>query len=336
MSAPRVVVTGRLGAGDVSAVEALLHAATDADGVQPLSEHVWLHLRHGGEGPDRNLRLLAGGQLVGYAHLDPTDPVAGPSAEIVVHPAFRGHGYGRLLVQAALDAAPRRRLRLWSHGDHPAARALAESMGFSEVRRLEQWRRSLREPAAGRAAPARRAVADLPPGRGRRGLGRAQRRARSPGTPSRAAGPWRTCAPGWPRTGSIPPGSCSRSRTVRTAGRCWSASTGRRCTVAIGAPTATATVTSRSARCTSSGSTPRTRAAGLGRALTVAGLRLPAGSRPHRGHALRRERQRGRRGPSTASSASPAGTPTSCSCGGPGRRRAPGRAIHPATAPRRR
>ncbi|MGZ4613822.1 MAG: GNAT family N-acetyltransferase, partial [Kineosporiaceae bacterium] len=140
MSAPRVVVTGRLGAGDVSAVEALLHTATDADGVQPLSEHVWLHLRHGGEGPDLNLRLLVGGELVGYAHLDPTDPVAGPSAEIVVHPAFRGHGYGRLLVQAALDAAPRHQLRLWSHGDHPAARALAESMGFSEVRRLEQWR----------------------------------------------------------------------------------------------------------------------------------------------------------------------------------------------------
>ena len=146
MSAPRVVVSGRLGAGDVRAVEALLRAATDADGVQPLSEHVWLHLRHGGEGPDLNLRLLADGELAGYAHLDPTDPVAGPSAEIVVHPAFRGHGYGRLLVQAALDAAPGHQLRLWSHGDHPAARALAESMGFSEVRRLEQWRRSLRTP----------------------------------------------------------------------------------------------------------------------------------------------------------------------------------------------
>src|SRR5919202_2593215 len=155
-----VDVHGRLPADVVAEVEALVLAATNADGVQPLSEHVWLHLRHGGEGPDVNLLLRrtpaeGHGLLVGYAHLDPTDPVAGPSAETVVHPAYRGRGYGRLLVQTALDAAPGHQLRLWSHGDHPAARALARSMGFSEVRRLEQWRRSLRVPLP--AAP-------LPPG----------------------------------------------------------------------------------------------------------------------------------------------------------------------------
>src|SRR5947209_20074872 len=100
-----VGVHGRLAPEVVAEVEALLRAATDADGVQPLSEHVWLHLRHGGEGPDLNLLLRlpstdGSGTLVGYAHLDPTDPVAGPSAETVVHPAYRGRGYGRLLVQA--------------------------------------------------------------------------------------------------------------------------------------------------------------------------------------------------------------------------------------------
>src|ERR671939_1567533 len=123
--APQVSVSGRLAPDDVREVEALLRAATDADGVQPLSEHVWLHLRHGGEGPDMNLRLRADGVLAGYAHLDPTDPVAGPSAEVVVHPAYRWRGYGRLLVQTAIDAAPGHQLRLCSHGDHPAARALA-------------------------------------------------------------------------------------------------------------------------------------------------------------------------------------------------------------------
>jgi mycothiol synthase len=161
---PRVLVRGRLGPDVVERVEALLAAATDADGVQPLSEHVWLHLRHGGEGPDQNLLVVlpgspegtgrtagdatgeTAGEIAGYAHLDPTDPVAGPSAEVVVHPAHRGRGLGRLLVEAALEAAPGHRLRLWAHGDHPAARALAGSLGFSEVRRLEQWRRSLRVP----------------------------------------------------------------------------------------------------------------------------------------------------------------------------------------------
>jgi mycothiol synthase len=151
---PAVTVSGRLPPAEVRAVEVLLRAATDADGVQPLSEHVWLHLRHGGEGRDLNLRLIVGGDLAGYAHLDPTDPVAGPSAEVVVHPAHRGRGYGRLLVEAALDQAPGHRLRLWSHGDHPAARALARSLGFTAVRRLEQWRRSLRVPLPDAPLPA--------------------------------------------------------------------------------------------------------------------------------------------------------------------------------------
>src|SRR2546423_12152960 len=96
--AAQVTAYGRLPADVVGEVEALLRAATDADGVQPLSEHVWLHLRHGGEGPDLNLLLrLPDGSLAGYAHLDPTDPVAGPAAETVVHPEQRRHGYGRLL-----------------------------------------------------------------------------------------------------------------------------------------------------------------------------------------------------------------------------------------------
>ena len=155
----RVRVEGRLAPDVVERVERLLAAATEADGVQPLSEHVWLHLRHGGEGPDRNLLVVVPGpdgapEVAGYAHLDPTDPVAGPSAEVVVHPAHRGRGFGRLLVEAALAEAPGHRLRLWAHGDHPAARALAESLGFSEVRRLEQWRRSLRVPLPDAPVPA--------------------------------------------------------------------------------------------------------------------------------------------------------------------------------------
>ncbi len=145
-----------LPAEHVAGVTALCVAATEADGVHPLSEHVTLHLRLGGEGPDRHLLVLVpdpAGDLaadratvIGYAHLDPTDPVSGAAAEIVVHPRFRGHGVGRLLVETALAATPDGRLRLWAHGDHPAARALAASLGFTEGRRLEQWRRSLFSP----------------------------------------------------------------------------------------------------------------------------------------------------------------------------------------------
>jgi mycothiol synthase len=172
---PRVEISSTLPAADVAAVAILTEAATEADGVRPLSEHVSLHLRNGGEGPDLHILLLlpppapapdgagagaglgltttTGEIVVGYAHLDPTDAVAGSAAELVVHPAFRGHGYGRLLVEAAGGQTPDGRVRLWAHGDHPAARQLAESMGFRVVRRLEQLRRSLYSPLPGLHLP---------------------------------------------------------------------------------------------------------------------------------------------------------------------------------------
>jgi mycothiol synthase len=144
--APRIEISGALPPSDVAAVTMLTEAATEADGVRPLSEHVSLHLRYGGEGPDQHILLLVGESVVGYAHLDPTDIVAGSAAEVVVHPRYRRRGYGRLLVETANQQTPDGRLRLWAHGDHPAARQLAESMDFRVIRRLEQLRRSLDQP----------------------------------------------------------------------------------------------------------------------------------------------------------------------------------------------
>jgi mycothiol synthase len=134
----------------VDQVLALARAAGDADGASPLSEHVVLHVRHGGEAPAVHLLAEHGGELVGYAHLDTTDQVEGPSAELVVHPMMRRRGLGRALVTAATAAAaehdPTGRLRLWAHGDHPSATALALSLGFERVRVLFQMRRSLLSP----------------------------------------------------------------------------------------------------------------------------------------------------------------------------------------------
>lgn len=147
MSSPRVEVASQLVASQVGEVMALCDAASDHDGVSPLSEHVILHLRYGGEGPDRHILLReATGELVGYAHLDPTDAVMGAVAELVVHPAHRRNGEGRRLVEAALGTVGNGRLRLWAHGDHPAATRLAASLGFRAVRVLWQMRRSLLAP----------------------------------------------------------------------------------------------------------------------------------------------------------------------------------------------
>ena len=150
-----MLVERRLSAEQIVTVTALCAEAAEADGVYPLSEHVSLHLRYGGEEPDRNLMALTpAGELAGYAHLDPTDQVSGAAAEIVVHPAHRRHGYGRLLVETAEREAGGTRLRLWAHGDHPSARTLALSLGYVEIRRLLQLRRSLLSPLPELTLPA--------------------------------------------------------------------------------------------------------------------------------------------------------------------------------------
>lgn len=146
MSTLRLEVFPALPAPLVDAVLRLVDTATEQDGVRPLSEHVILRLKPGGECRDRHLLLLDGDEVIGYSHLDPTDTVAGAVAELVVHPAHRHRGLGRRLVTAAVTEAPDDRLRLWAHGDLPAARALASSLGLREGRRLEQWRRSLASP----------------------------------------------------------------------------------------------------------------------------------------------------------------------------------------------
>ena len=139
----RVTVAGTLDAQQTAEVMRLVDAVTEEDGVRPLDEHVMLHLRYGGEAPARNLLLHVGDELAGYAHLDPTDPVEGPSAEVAVAPPHRGRGNGRALVGELLKQSPDGRLRLWAHGNHPVASKLAASMGFERIRSLWQMRRSL-------------------------------------------------------------------------------------------------------------------------------------------------------------------------------------------------
>jgi mycothiol synthase len=142
----QVEVLGPLDAAEVRAVSDLVEAATEADGVRPLSEHVMLHLRYGGDRPVRNVLVWWGENLAAYGHLDVTDQVEGASAEVVVHPDRRRQGLGHRLVQATLDETPDGRLRLWAHGGHPGAAALARSMGFELSRSLWQMRRSLHAP----------------------------------------------------------------------------------------------------------------------------------------------------------------------------------------------
>lgn len=141
-------------------VEALAADAATVDGTPPLSEQVLRHLRPGAEGSgiEHLIARDAGGStedmlpgsLVGYAQLDGSDS-ADVVAELVVHPAHRRAGIGSVLITALLARTPS--LRVWAHGGHPGAAALAARFGFTGDRELWRMRRSLREPLADPVIP---------------------------------------------------------------------------------------------------------------------------------------------------------------------------------------
>ncbi|MGW8374209.1 mycothiol synthase [Streptomyces sp. ODS28] len=139
-----VVVVDEASAEVVREAQELIDAAAAQDGQAAVSEQGRLALRGGRRTGVRHLLLRRDGVLVGYAQLEDTDPVEAPTGELVVHPEHRGKGYGRQLGEALLHAS-NRRLRVWAHGGHPAARHLAQVLGLSLFRELRQLRRPLAE-----------------------------------------------------------------------------------------------------------------------------------------------------------------------------------------------
>jgi mycothiol synthase len=144
-----LITSAELGPAQVAAILALAEACREVDGAVPLSEHGLLHVRFEADGPPgRDLVLTVDGEIAGYAYLDP--PAADPhsdapevSGELMIGPAHRRRGLGRALAAAAADAAGGHALRLWAHGDLPAAAALAAAAGFERFRALWQMRRPL-------------------------------------------------------------------------------------------------------------------------------------------------------------------------------------------------
>ncbi len=110
----------------------MIKAAHDFDGTPPIAEHVLLHLRHGGDKSDSHILFEQNNQVIAYAHLDATDLVAGPSVEAVVHPNYRSKGLGSLILKEAIKVCGDK-TRIWSHGDLPAAKAIAASLKLERL-----------------------------------------------------------------------------------------------------------------------------------------------------------------------------------------------------------
>lgn len=167
--APVTITEGGLSPSSVTEVLSLAGAAHASDGVAPLSEDALLHVRHGSSSPGGGSRdgaagtrdfllRLPDGTLAGYAQLALAEPEAEPgsdspgedwSGELVIHPGHRNHGLGTALTGALTGGDDGRAIRIWAHGDLPAAAALAKSARFARVRSLWQMRMTL----AGAALP---------------------------------------------------------------------------------------------------------------------------------------------------------------------------------------
>ncbi|GAA4621173.1 mycothiol synthase [Saccharopolyspora hordei] len=158
-----------LDSSEAAEVMGLLDKTEKADGVAPVGEHVILRLKahrdltrqiEPVQADVRSehfvLRDTHTDALIGYAHLDTEhEGTTGQLvAELAVDPDHRRKGAGTRLVEAlleraelSLDPAPdTAKLRIWSHGELPGAVRLAERYGFSRPRELWRMGRDLAEP----------------------------------------------------------------------------------------------------------------------------------------------------------------------------------------------
>ena len=112
----------------LSAVLSIADAAEAADGAAPLDEATILTLRHR---PD---------SVRSWVEEDGFALLIGSELSLVVRPDARGRGAGTRLLDAVLGDAVEP-LTAWSHGNQPAAAALAASHGFRAARELWVMRR---------------------------------------------------------------------------------------------------------------------------------------------------------------------------------------------------
>ncbi|KQR03067.1 mycothiol synthase [Arthrobacter sp. Leaf141] len=154
----------------------LLAAAEESDGNPSISEQTWVFLRAGDSAahslltlalyaPDEDSDPATGQDLAGFAVV--VAETDGESVlEIAVHPAYRNQGVADRLVGALQENRGLDRLKAWSHGNHEAAAELAARYGFGPVREL--WKMRLATADAdlpGTALPEGVAIRAFEPGR---------------------------------------------------------------------------------------------------------------------------------------------------------------------------
>ena len=132
-------------------VRRIIDAAEEHDGRAPVDEAVHLMLAH--HGLERASLWLAGSDAFAMAHWRDDGSDHPTHLELVTAPPARWRGLGGALALQALESRSGP-WAAWSHGDHPAARRLAQRHGFEPTRSLWVMRLAPGHDVPMREAPA--------------------------------------------------------------------------------------------------------------------------------------------------------------------------------------
>ena len=128
----------------------MLAAAEESDGNPSVSEQTIITMRAGNSAehhvltlalyaPDEDSDPSSGQDLAGFATVV-EEPDGSGVVEIAVHPSYRNQGVADRLVGALQERRGLQGLKAWSHGNHEAAADLAARYGFVPVRELWKMR----------------------------------------------------------------------------------------------------------------------------------------------------------------------------------------------------
>lgn len=153
---PVLVIKGAVDEELLRDFTALVAAAEESDGNPPLSEQTMVTLRAGEAGdhplltlalyaPDEDSDPATAQDLAGFAVVvEETDGTG--VLEVAVHPSYRNQGVADRLVATLKASRGFDGLTAWAHGNHEAAADLAAKYGYGPVREL--WKMRLTTSAA--------------------------------------------------------------------------------------------------------------------------------------------------------------------------------------------
>ncbi|YCH07919.1 mycothiol synthase [Arthrobacter sp. alpha11c] len=150
---PVLLVTGALDPELLKDFRTLAAAAEESDGNPPLSEQTLVMLRGVDAGdhsvlslalyaPDEDSDPATGEDLAGIAVVVEAPGPSGTTGvlELAVHPTYRNQGVAARLLEALEGKRGFDGLSAWSHGNHEAAAELATRFGYGPVRELWKMR----------------------------------------------------------------------------------------------------------------------------------------------------------------------------------------------------